>query len=371
MSSPTISIIIAIHNAAPFLRQCLNSLIWQTYEDWEAICINDGSTDDSLQLLQQYAQQDARFQIYTQANQGAGVARNKGLSLASGKYIQFLDADDFFDFYMLERLLKKAQQTDADIVLAASWSYEMRSGKLSYNTFCQDHRFLPTKEVFNRQDLPLRLFQFCIAWAWDKFYKASFIKKYNFQFQNLKANNDMVFAFISIACAQKISFSPDAYIYWRKGNPYSITASQAKTPLCFYDAMLALKKQLINHHIWEDLEHSYNTYVLQWSLQHFQKIASKEVYNALHNYIYKNLGVSRYPVQYYTYDPLHAILMHEIISSSYRMVRLSCKLKYFFYRFLSICCFFCKRNFFHKKAKLFKQADLWFEGANLPGIFGH
>ena len=371
MSDPLISVIVTVYNTAPFLRQCLNSLKQQTFRDWEAICIDDGSEDESWEILQQYTQQDNRFHIFSQPNSGAASARNRGLELARGSFIQIVDGDDFFDFHMLENLYKKARQTDADIVLAVSWTYNTRSGQCFYNDFCQDRRFLPSKNVFNRQDLPLRLFQCCVAWAWDKFYKASFLKQHGFRFQDLKANNDMVFAFLSIACAERIAVAREAHMYWRRNNPKSITASQANTPLCFYEAMSELKKQLIARHLYTELEHTYCTYVLQWSLEHFQKIASPALYNALHRYIYKELGAAAHPLEYYTYEPLHGLLMWGILHYSYKSIRPFFELKYLFYRLLSLVCLGKSRELYHHKARLFKRADQWLSQAHLPGLFSY
>ena len=92
---PTFSIIIPVYNVARYLEDCLNSVIQQTFSDWEAICINDGSTDGSLSQLEKIAEQDNRFIIINQYNQGQAAARNNGLDIASGEYILFLDSDDY------------------------------------------------------------------------------------------------------------------------------------------------------------------------------------------------------------------------------------------------------------------------------------
>lgn len=91
-----ISVIIPVYNSEKYLCRCLDSVIEQSLKDIEIICINDGSTDNSLYLLQKYSKQDDRLKIYNQENQGAGAARNKGLKLATGKYIAFADPDDFY-----------------------------------------------------------------------------------------------------------------------------------------------------------------------------------------------------------------------------------------------------------------------------------
>ena len=90
-----ISVIIPVYNVESYLRQCLDSVVNQTFEDIEIICVDDGSTDGSLDILNKYASSDNRFKIISQPNQGLGTARNNGLKLACGNYIYFLDSDDY------------------------------------------------------------------------------------------------------------------------------------------------------------------------------------------------------------------------------------------------------------------------------------
>ena len=98
---PKISVIIPVYNAEKYLRVCLDSVVNQTLEDIEIICVNDGSTDKSSNILKEYAEKDGRIIILTQKNQGAAIARNKGISVAKGEYLSLLDCDDFFELDML------------------------------------------------------------------------------------------------------------------------------------------------------------------------------------------------------------------------------------------------------------------------------
>lgn len=119
MKIPIISVIIPVYNSERYLRDSLNSLLSQTFEDWEAICVNDGSTDSSGLILQEYAAKDKRFIIISEPNSGQSVARNKALELAKGKYIAFLDADDLLKENFLEALYNAAEATNADMAIAS------------------------------------------------------------------------------------------------------------------------------------------------------------------------------------------------------------------------------------------------------------
>ena len=105
---PKVSVIIPVYNTAKDLKECLDSVISQTLDDIEIICINDGSPDNSLEILREYAQKDTRFVIIDQKNKGAGAARNIGISQAVGEFVAFMDADDKYpDNQVLEDLYSK------------------------------------------------------------------------------------------------------------------------------------------------------------------------------------------------------------------------------------------------------------------------
>lgn len=111
-----VSVIIPVYNVEKYLRECLDSVVNQTLEDIEIICIDDGSTDNSLNILKEYADKDSRFTILIQHNKGAGSARNKGMEIAKGEYIGFVDSDDWIDLDYYEKLYEKAVKENADIV---------------------------------------------------------------------------------------------------------------------------------------------------------------------------------------------------------------------------------------------------------------
>lgn len=116
---PKISIIIPIYNVESYLKECLDSILNQTLRDIEVICVNDGSTDSSLSILEKYKNMDDRIIIVDQENQGISIARNNGLACARGKYIEFIDSDDYlFSNNYLESLYNACEKYDADIAVA-------------------------------------------------------------------------------------------------------------------------------------------------------------------------------------------------------------------------------------------------------------
>ena len=105
---PKLSIIIPVYNVEKYLPKCLESILGQSFKDFEIICVNDGSTDNSLQVLQTYKKQDGRIVIVDKKNEGSGIARNLGLSTARGNYVYFVDSDDWLENYALEKMIHKA-----------------------------------------------------------------------------------------------------------------------------------------------------------------------------------------------------------------------------------------------------------------------
>ena len=113
---PKVSIIIPVYKVEKYLPDCLNSVLSQTFQDWEAICVNDGSPDNCGKILDEYAQRDKRIKVIIQENQGLSLARNNGLKQAKGEYILFLDSDDFIYPQLLEICVSLAEKENAQMV---------------------------------------------------------------------------------------------------------------------------------------------------------------------------------------------------------------------------------------------------------------
>ena len=134
--TPTISIIIPVYKVERYLSKCLDSIISQTFADWECILIDDGSPDNSGTICDKYAQKDGRFVVIHKENSGVSAARNDGLKVAKGKWISFVDSDDWIDNITYENVLKAAEENNADLV---QWGIVLeKDGKILRNNFCMD-----------------------------------------------------------------------------------------------------------------------------------------------------------------------------------------------------------------------------------------
>ena len=142
-----ISIIVPVYNTEKYLEKCLNSLISQTLEDIEILCINDGSTDNSIKILEQYANRDSRIKIINKKNAGVSAARNTGISQAKGEYLGFVDSDDYVDLNFYEKLYNTAKEYNASIAVA---------GIIRFNEFHKKYH-LKLNETILSNDLKTKL----------------------------------------------------------------------------------------------------------------------------------------------------------------------------------------------------------------------
>ena len=212
-----ISIIVPIYNVEKYLRKCLESVVNQTLKDIEIICINDGSTDNSLAILKEYAQKDARIKIINQENSGVSASRNKGIELATGEYLMFLDSDDWLDLKALEILYKEISINKCDIV-----KFGIAEVYNNNNIKMHDTNNLLSKKY---EELPLESQIYLHLFCWDKIYKTNFIKNNSVNFPlNIKTSEDCVFSILTLLSNAKIKNITDVLYYYNKTNITSATA---------------------------------------------------------------------------------------------------------------------------------------------------
>ena len=171
---PKISIIMPIFNSENFIEDCLNSLLNQTFKNFEIICINDGSTDNTLKILYEFEKKDERIYIINQNNLGAGVARNVGMKISKGEYLIFLDSDDIFNETMLEELYAKIKGNNLEIVICNSKNfYTFNNKKIFYHkkySFSKKQNMLFNK-MFSSLNIKKDFFNTFNWWPWDKIFK--------------------------------------------------------------------------------------------------------------------------------------------------------------------------------------------------------
>ena len=273
MKNPKVSVIIPCYNAEKHLIQCLDSVANQTLKDIEIICVDDGSTDSTPVILQQYAQKDPRFVVLNQENKNAGNARNNGLKIARGEYLSFLDADDFFELEMLEQMAKSADLYHADFTVCHSDQYLIDKQKLSPAPWVVQDMHIPRNMPFSHHQLTDNVFRVFVGWAWDKLYRRSFVEEHGLRFQEQRTTNDMLFVFSALVLAERITVVDGVYAHQRCGAKDSLSVTREKSWHCFYDALIALRQRLMDEGLYRELEKDYINYALHFSLWNLNTLA--------------------------------------------------------------------------------------------------
>ena len=199
---PKISIIIPVYNVEKYLRQCLDSVVNQTLHDIEIICVNDGSTDGSAQILEEYRQRDERIKVIHKENEGVSIARNKGIEQATSEYITFCDSDDTFKSNLCEKVYEKINKDSPDVIYYGHDNYI--NDKYS-DTDCVNIKKLKNNGFKYKDWLDLQVF------IWEKTFKKTFLLQNNIAFpQNIKNAEDVVFCLECFLSNPKYSIIEDS-----------------------------------------------------------------------------------------------------------------------------------------------------------------
>ena len=225
---PKVSVIIPVYNVEQYLRQCLDSVLGQTLKEIEIICVDDGSTDKSLDILKEYQKKDGRIIILQQKNQYAGVARNNGIKIAKGKYLSFLDSDDFFVNNMLENMYNRAEKDNSDIVVCGWRNFDDKLKKTTAR-----HAVKTGKLLFSPEEMKDCLFTFCKPNPWSKLFRKDLFIKTGLRFEELMRCNDLTCIYSSFVLANKISIINEPYIYYRSNQKNNLSAHKLEHFDCF------------------------------------------------------------------------------------------------------------------------------------------
>ena len=209
---PKVSVIVAVYNVEKYLRQCLDSLVNQTLQDIEILCINDGSTDSSLEILNEYAKNDQRIKIFTKENEGQAVARNFGITQANGEYIAFVDSDDWCELDMYEHLYNEAKKIDAELVECNCYHYNDMLEKKFVSQ--KKLKGIPYGKSFNWLDLSDKalVFENSPVAPWNKLCKTAFVRDNDLKFGLARFAEDAYFTLRIRVLASKIVHL-DKYLY--------------------------------------------------------------------------------------------------------------------------------------------------------------
>ena len=203
---PKISVIIPMYNVEKYLRRCLDSVKNQTVKDLEAICIDDGSSDKSGEIAEEYARKDERFFVIHKKNSGVSAARNDGIKMARGKYIHFMDADDFIDLDYYEKMLSVAHGAAIDMVC---------SGFVTDTKYSHGIKYGAESVAVTMWQKLRRTCAFTDGYVWRYLFKKDFTEKNKFLFDtNMISQEDAIFVLRALAKANVVAMVPGVFYHY-------------------------------------------------------------------------------------------------------------------------------------------------------------
>lgn len=259
MKTPNISIIMPLYNAGRYLRETLDSVKMQTFTDYELICVNDHSDDDTQEILDLYKNKDSRIKCFmNQERRGAAYSRNMGMNRAVGDYIIFLDGDDIFDEIMLEMAYETIVSKDADMVYFDFMPFKSEKIPIKAKV-SHDERFKKAYccNCFCLTDMKLCDFTYFNTAPWNKLYRTEFIRENRIMFQDLPCCNDVYFVLMSFFLAKKmIVLDIDRVMAYYRKHDETTKIGNNENPMCLFYALDQVRQELVER----DLFHLYYEY---------------------------------------------------------------------------------------------------------------
>lgn len=290
---PHISVIMPVYNSERCIERAINSLTNQTMKHIEIICVNDGSTDSSLELLNKLASKDRRIRVISQDNKGAAEARNKGIEVARGEYLLFLDSDDFFYPELCFKTYVQAKRDKAEVCLFSARRRNVETGGLEDMGWVLKTKLLPDKKPFSSIDAKDNLYRITTACPWTKLYKSKFVKRSGIRYQNLSNSNDVYFNRMLLSLAKRITYINDPFVEYSYNDSLSTQGTKDKAPTCFITAFERLKQELEKRNIFDLFEKAFDDMVKAETEFNYYSLkdenAMKKCVNALDNCSFKYL----------------------------------------------------------------------------------
>lgn len=270
-----ISVIIPTYNVEKYIDQCLDSLQLQTFDNFEVLCVDDGSDDQTRERIREYGKADSRIRLIEMPHCGlAGVMRNEGIRQAKGDYCLFLDGDDFFEPEMLEHSLRKVREDDADICMFDARMYYEATKTYKKSDVILKTEYIPEQIPFEGKSFPY-IFNIGTGCPWTKLIKKSLIDENHIEFMALPRFNDVYFVFLTLALAKRVTILQEVLVNYRQ-IPTSLQANNTKTPWDWYDSLKTLREKLLELGIYSEVENSFRNLAFGVSIYNLCSLKSGE-----------------------------------------------------------------------------------------------
>ena len=270
-TQPKVSIIMPVYNVGKYLRQSLDSVVNQTLKDIEIICIDDGSTDDSYDILEEYKEKDSRIKVIHKSNKGTGAARNDGLRLAQGECIGFVDPDDWVKPNMFERLYTEIKEKNLDIAMCLPDGYDEKNNKYAPFPYFVDENFknVIDNKVFNWKDLSPFRYPMCV---WNKLYTKKLLDDNKIEFAQGLDFEDHKVIFGALLTAQRVFFIREKLYVYRYNREGSILTDNNRRLLDHIQIFDIVENILQETNTYEALREDFLTYKIHNLLYYYSMI---------------------------------------------------------------------------------------------------
>lgn len=290
---PMFSIILPCYNMEEFIGRCLSCLQKQTFTDFEVICVDDGSTDKTAEIIYVHMAEDPRIKLFKQGNGGAGCARNEGYRHARGEYVLFLDADDLYERSLLNSVYTEILRFRSDMIVYASDRIDYRTGEHVAADWTISREQLPNLQPFDFKKVQSPKFRCFIWWGWDKAYKKRLIDENRLFHQELSSTNDLFFNLTAFLCAEKISVVDKILAHHTVNNIDSVSNTRHKHPDNCLKALQLVYEYLCEQGLDEELEedfYKYATHLYTWNIKSLTNESKEQISYISKNFYYKLLN---------------------------------------------------------------------------------
>ena len=299
--TPKISVVMPVYNCEKYLHESINSIVKQSFFEFELICVDDGSTDHSTEIIKRIKHNDNRVRLIEKRHTGAAEARNLALKKANGKFVIFLDSDDFFEANLLEKAYKRIETENADICVFKGKSFDDLTGEIRFLDWTCNTQLINEK-TFNRKENSKNIFCFTTPAPWTKMFRRDFLLEEKIQFQNIRNSNDIVFTILSLATAKRITTLNDYLVFYRV-NIKSLQSTKDGCPLEFTKALRELKRELIERGIYDEIKQQYICFALDCCIYNLSTLktraAFEQVYFYLKDSFFHDLEISKRKENYF------------------------------------------------------------------------
>ena len=211
-----VSVIMPVYNADDYITQAIETILTQTLTDFELICVDDGSTDKSVEIIRSFAKKDERIKLIEMSHIGVSTARNKGLLKSQGEYLIFLDADDFYEETLLEKLYNTAKENNLDVVATGFDLYDTKKARFIKSAEEEHGNIYAGGTVASKNEFPDFILQSTTGYVWNKLFSSAFIKEKEILFApELYVFEDVYFVCCALSLADRVSRVYETLVHHR------------------------------------------------------------------------------------------------------------------------------------------------------------